>query len=112
MPYLSITSNQPLDTKSGQLETLSRMLAEALGKPESYVMVELQHNPDMLFAGSNDPLAYCQLKSLGLQETRTAALSETICNSLHELYAIEPSRIYIEFAAPARPMWGWDKKTF
>ena len=112
MPFLSITSNQILDTQSAQLETLSKIVAEALGKPESYVMVSLQHNPDMIFAGSNTPLAYCQLKSLGLQEAQTAALSETLCNSLHELYAIDPSRIYIEFAAPARPMWGWDKKTF
>ncbi len=112
MPYLSVTSNQPLDTASGQLEALSTMVATALGKPESYVMVSLQHNPDMIFAGSNTPLAYCQLKSLGLQQSQTRALSETICNSLHELYAIDPSRIYIEFAAPDRPMWGWDKKTF
>ena len=112
MPYLSVTSNQLLDTQSAQIESLSKMVAEALGKPEAYVMVSLQHNPDMLFGGSNAPLAYCQLKSLGLQQTQTAALSETICNSLHELYAIDPSRIYIEFSAPDRPMWGWDNKTF
>lgn len=112
MPYLTITSNQILDTDSAQLKMLSKTVAEGLGKPERYVMVSVTHNPDMLFAGSNDPLAYCELKSLGLQETQTADLSQRLCESLHRLYGIHPSRIYIEFRAPARAMWGWNSKTF
>jgi len=103
MPYLSVTSNQPLDTGSDQLRMLSRSVAEGLGKPESYVMVALEHNPDMLFAGSAEPLAYCELKSLGLQESQTTELSERIC---------DPKRVYIEFSSPARAMWGWDRRTF
>lgn len=112
MPYLTITSNQILDTGSAQLKMLSKAVSESLGKPETYVMVSVTHNPDMLFAGSNDPLAYCELKSLGIQETQTAELSTRLCNSLKSLYGIHPSRVYIEFAAPARAMWGWNNKTF
>ncbi len=112
MPYFSITSNQPLATDAGQLETLSKTVAEALGKPEAYVMVALDHNPSMLFAGSDQALAYCQLKSLGLEKNQTTQLSQTLCTCIQQLYAIEPSRIYIEFSAPARPMWGWDNRTF
>jgi len=87
-------------------------VAEGLKKPESYVMVSVHHNPDMLFAGNKDPLAFCELKSLGLDQSQTAELSQRLCSCLHTLYAIEPSRIYIEFSAPARSMWGWDSKTF
>ncbi len=112
MPYLTITSNQILDTDSAQLKLISQTVAEGLNKPESYVMVSVTHNPDMLFAGSNDPLAYCELKSLGLQESQTATLSKSLCDCLNRLYAIHPSRIYIEFAAPARAFWGWNNKTF
>jgi phenylpyruvate tautomerase PptA (4-oxalocrotonate tautomerase family) len=112
MPYLTITSNQVLATDSGQMKILSETVAEGLAKPESYVMVSVQHNPDMLFAGTQQPLAYCQLKSLGLVETQTAILSELLCTCIHQLYVIEPSRIYIEFSSPARSMWGWNKKTF
>jgi len=112
MPYLTLTSNVPLATDAGQLKTLSETVADALGKPESYVMVSLQHNPDMLFSGNNAPLAYCQLKSLGLQDNQTAALSQRLCSCINKLYKIEASRIYIEFTSPARPMWGWNNKTF
>ena len=112
MPYLTITSNQVLDTDSSQLNMLSKTVSESLGKPETYVMVSFTHNPNMLFAGSNDPLAYCELKSLGLHESQTADLSKRLCNSLHHFYGIHPSRVYIEFSAPARAMWGWDNKTF
>ena len=112
MPYLSVVSNRPLDTDSDQLRILSRSIAEGLGKPESYVMVALSHNPDMLFAGSAEPLAYCELKSLGLQESRTAELSQRICDNLQKLWGLNPKRIYIEFSSPARAMWGWDRRTF
>jgi len=112
MPYLTITSNQILDTGSEQLDMLSKIVAQGLNKPESYVMIAVQHNPNMLFAGKNDALAFCELKSLGLQESQTTGLSERICAALHRLYGIHPSRIYIEFSAPARAMWGWNNKTF
>ena len=112
MPYLTITSNQPLDTDSNQLGLLSKIVADGLNKPESYVMVSVLHNPNMVFAGNNQPLAYCELKSLGLQISQTAALSKSLCAFLHKLYAISPERIYIEFSAPARSMWGWNNTTF
>lgn len=112
MPYLTITSNQKLDTDSEQLNLISKTVAESLKKPESYVMVSLQHNPDMLFAGSKEPLAYCELKSLGLRDSQTTSLSSTLCDCINTLYGINTQRIYIEFSAPARAMWGWDKRTF
>lgn len=112
MPYLTITSNQILDTDSGELNILSKTVAEGLNKPESYVMVSAQHNPDMLFAGNNEPLAYCQLKSLGLEHSQTGQLSHLLCSCINKLYAINPSRIYIEFSSPPRSMWGWNNKTF
>ena len=112
MPYLTITSNLPLDTDSGQLSLLSKTVAEGLKKPESYVMLSVHYNPDMLFAGNNKPLAYCELKSLGLQASQTAELSRRLCSCLNKLYGISPERIYIEFSAPARSMWAWNNKTF
>lgn len=112
MPYLKITSNASLDTDSAQLNTLSQTVASALGKPEAYVMVNVEHNPDMLFAGSNEALAFCELKSLGLKQSQTAELSATLCDCIQKLFGIDASRIYIEFSSPPRPMWGWNKSTF
>ncbi len=112
MPYLTITSNKVLDTDSNQLNLLSKTVANGLNKPESYVMISVQHNPDMLFAGSKEPLAFCELKSLGLQSSQTAELSSKICSCINKLYDISCERIYVEFSAPARSMWGWNSKTF
>jgi phenylpyruvate tautomerase PptA (4-oxalocrotonate tautomerase family) len=112
MPYLTITSNQNLDTASGQLEVLSKTVANLLGKPESYIMVSVQQNLDMLFAGNHEPLAFCELKSLGLQESQTPELSNQLCTCINKLFNIPCNRIYIEFSAPPRAMWGWDRRTF
>lgn len=69
MPLLTIESN--INSQPTLLSTLSYEVAKLLGKPESYVMVKFQHNENMLFAGSDEALAFLQLKSLGLPETAT-----------------------------------------
>lgn len=83
-----------------------------LGKPENYVMVILQTNPAMLFAGSDEPLAYLELKSLGLPEDKTADFSSRLCTLVSELLGVAPERTYIEFSSPARHCWGWNHSTF
>ena len=81
MPLLSIETNQSLDQAQTQslLAAASAKTAEILGKPESYVMVKFNSNTDMMFAGNQQPLAYVELKSLGLPEDRTAGFSAALC---------------------------------
>lgn len=114
MPLLSIETNHalPPDAADALLVAASRRLAELLGKPERYVMVRLTHNPLMRFGGSAAPLAYLECKSLGLPEQRTAELSAALCELLADHAAIPAARIYIEFAAPQRHLWGYDGATF
>jgi phenylpyruvate tautomerase PptA (4-oxalocrotonate tautomerase family) len=83
-----------------------------LGKPESYVMLTLERNPDMLFAGSNDPLAYLELKSIGLPASRTREFSAQLCELVGSELDIPSDRIYIEFSDVERGLWGWNGKTF
>jgi hypothetical protein len=75
-------------------------------------MVAIEAGQDMLFAGSSDPLAYLELKSIGLLETATPALSAALCQLISAELGIEQNRIYIEFANAARHLWGWDGTTF
>ena len=114
MPLLSITTNQPLADadRPHTLKQLSATVAQVLGKPERYVMVSYQHNPDMLFGGSDAPLAYLELKSIGLPGDKTAALSASLANAVQDHMAIPADRVYIEFADAQRHMWGWDGGTF
>ena len=114
MPYLNIQTNVHVGdgAKSQALASLSKTTAEALGKPESYVMVALEDSVPMYFAGNDDPTAYLELKSLGLPEDKTADLSAALCRTIEEELGISHQRIYIEFSGPARHMWGWNGGTF
>jgi phenylpyruvate tautomerase len=114
MPTLIIQTN--VDTSADRhkeiLKIASSTVADLLGKPESYVMVILKTNPNMLFAGEDAPLAYLELKSLGLAESRTANLSAVLCDFMAVHFGVPSERIYIEFASPPRHMFGWSGGTF
>jgi phenylpyruvate tautomerase len=114
MPFLRIQTNQPLsDSEANALAArASTVVAEQLGKPERYVMISVEVNPAMQFAGTNAPLAYLELKSIGLPESRTADLSRALCGMMASATGMEPDRIYIEFADAPRKMWGWNNGTF
>ncbi len=112
MPYLEINTNTTIDNCSAIAEQVSKLAADILGKPESYVMVKVSPEQTLLFAGSDAPAAHIKLKSLGLPENNTAEFSEKLCSFLSGQLGIDGSRVYIEFSNPERHMWGWDSKTF
>ncbi len=114
MPYLKIETNIKLDYDRREMvmASCSRLLSQHLEKPQQYVMVALRGGVDMLFAGTTDPCAYLELKSLGLVPERLPPLSATLCQHLNEQTGLDPSRIYIEFSAPERSHWGWNNTTF
>ncbi len=112
MPILSIQTNAVVEDQEVFLKAASSLVAGVLSKPESYVMIHLSDKQSMSFAGTTEPLAYVELKSLGLTNGQTASLSNHICNFLNEELSIDASRIYIEFSAPERVMFGWNGGTF
>ena len=112
MPYLHVHTNAIINDHLHFLTVCSSTVAKALGKPESYVMVEVSDNRSMMFAGTEAPLAFLALKSLGLSATQTENLSATLCALIQQELAINADRIYIEFTAPERAMFGWNKGTF
>ncbi len=112
MPVLNIQTNAELQDAPALIKQLSAEVASMLGKPESYVMITVTHNPNMLFAGSDDPLAYIELKSIGLPENRCSDFSSQLCSSISESLNIQPNRIYIEFTNAERHLFGWDGRTF
>jgi len=112
MPVLSITTNSPVDSSPETLKKLSMCVAETLGKMENYVMVQLQHNSLMLFAGSDEPLAFVELKSIALPQENTSELSATLCCLISSEFNIPQNRIFIEFSDLQRHLFGWDGKTF
>jgi len=114
MPTLRIQTNwQPgANGPTRLLRAASQKVAEMLGKPERYVMVSYEPNAHMLFGGDDTPLAYLELKSIGLPEDRTTELSATLCELVSEQTGIPQDRVYIEFSNAERHMWGWNGGTF
>ena len=112
MPLITLKTNVTLEQPQETCEALSRLTADLLGKPESYVMVLVQDEQHMTFAGTSEAAALIELKSLGLPEDKTGEYSDALCSRVNELTGITASRIYIEFSGPARHMWGWDHRTF
>ena len=114
MPLLHITTNQAIESNqaSDLIKLVSSAVADMLGKPERYVMVRLEQNQHMLFAGSDAPLAYLELKSIGLPGDRTADYSSALCELIGQQLNIPADRIYIEFSNAERHLWGWSGKTF
>ena len=109
---MSIQTNVEVANQEVFLKAASVLVADVLSKPESYVMIHLSDKQNMSFAGTTELLAYVELKSLGLTSGQTASLSKHICNFLNEELSIDASRIYIEFSAPERVMFGWNGGTF
>nr|VFK17502.1 MAG: Phenylpyruvate tautomerase PptA, 4-oxalocrotonate tautomerase family [Candidatus Kentron sp. LPFa] len=114
MPYLKIQSNISVDgaRKQSVLAKASASIAEQLGKPERYMMAAMDTDCAMLLGGSDEPLAFVELKGLGLPESRTAELSDTISRLLLVELGIRPDRVYIIFSDIPRAMWGWNGGTF
>jgi len=114
MPLLKIQTNIDLSITQQEelIKKMSAISARELAKPERYVMVILEPGTTILFSGENTPTAYIELKSIGLPEQQTTALSASLCQALCDETGIPPERIYIEFSNIPRHLWGWDGNTF
>jgi len=111
MPVLTIDTNIVIE-QADVLNKLSVLIAKTLSKPESYVMIKLNDQQQLLFAGTDEAAAYCSLTSLGLSTDDTATISESICQFLESTLNIPAARTYIEFKSPERSLFGWNKATF
>ncbi len=114
MPLLRIETNVSLDTaNAGALAArASRAVAGELGKPERYVMVTVRPGTPMLMAGTAEPAAFLDLRSIGLPDGRTEALSGALCQVIEGEIGVPPDRVYINFADVPRAHWGWNGGTF
>jgi phenylpyruvate tautomerase len=114
MPLFNLFTSAELPAdRPAWLRKLSGLLAQALDKPEEYVMVVVNPRPEMTFGGSSEPACYAELKNVGkLSSAEVAALSEKLCAELAAGLRVAADRIYIEFTNADGALWGWDGSTF
>ena len=114
MPYLKIQTNLPLSKKAERsvLKNASDLVATELEKPAEFVMVAIQPDTPMLFAGSDEPVAFLELKAIGLPGKKTKTLSKALCQLIEDHLGIAKNRVYVKFIDVNHSMWGWKGDTF
>ena len=114
MPILKIQTNAAIDHQKRQplLEKASQRIAAALNKPEQYMMVSLEADRPMMFAGTREPTAFLELKAIGLPTAKTGELSRLLSELVESELGVAKQRIYIYFADVPASLWGWNGETF
>lgn len=90
---------------------LSKTVAAAVGKPESYVCVSLATDKILSFGGSQDACAVAELISIGGFRD-TAAISAAIMAVVEKELGVSPARFYIKFTPCSGSEMGWKGATF
>ena len=114
MPFLMIKTNLDLEktTIHALLNHASRVVAETVKKPESYVMVNVCANEHMVFGGTTLPTVYMEMKSVGMPAEQIPGFSQTLTKMIEQRLKVPANRIYIEFASVPGAFWGYNGSTF
>jgi len=114
MPLLALHTSAPVPAESREalLKTLSTIVAETIGKPETYVMVTLSEGA-VCMAGEEVNGAFVDVRSIGgLSADVNRRISEQVCLLLLDRLQIPQERTYLNFTEVAASHWGHDARTF
>lgn len=114
MPLMKLSTSVTLsDEKRNELlDSLSKILAETIGKPEQYVMVTIS-TESMIMSGKKGDSAFADVRSIGgLNRDTNRKIAQRLCLLLKESLSIPPDRVYLNFADVSSGNWGWNGSTF
>jgi len=114
MPFLKLETTVVLsdDKRKALLASLSKIVAETIGKPEEYVMVTVSPAAILMSSKPGDA-AFVDLRSIGgLSGDVNRQLSQKVCRLLNESLGVAQDRIYLNFTELEAGNWGWKGNTF
>lgn len=114
MPLLKLETTVTLSDNQRQqlLASLSKIVAETIGKPEQYVMVTIGPAA-ILMSGKPGNAAFVDVRSIGgLNADVNGQLSQKVCALLTQSLRVPPDRIYLNFSDVEAGNWGWNGSTF
>ena len=114
MPLLKLETTVllPEEKQKALLASLSKVVAETIGKPEQYVMVTASQAA-MLMSGNPGEAAFVEVHSIGgLNGEVNRKLAQKVCSLLHQSLGVPQNRIYLNFTDVAAANWGWKGDTF
>ena len=114
MPYLTVKTNKELNaaTADAFLKEISKAVAEALSKPEQYMMVSFEPRSQMLFGADNCPQAFVEVRAINLPDDAGSMLSPIISDLLERHLGIPADRVYTNYISLPPTNWGMGEKTF
>jgi phenylpyruvate tautomerase len=102
----------PEEKKTEIISALSKIIAEATGKPEKYVMA-IVSEADISMAGKTGPAAFLDVRSIGsINKQVNGTICKEVSALLDKLLRIPGERIYISFNDVNGANWGWNGSTF
>ena len=83
-----------------------------LGKPESYLMINLADNQDLYFGGKKlDKGAYVEVKVLGsVDPSASDKMTAKVCEILQAQLGIPGNAVYVSYFGTSN--WGWNGSNF
>jgi len=114
MPWLNLETTVVLseDKQQALLASLSKIVAETIGKPQQYVMVAASQAV-MQMSGTPGEAAFVDVRSIGgLTSDVNRKLSQKVCKLLNDTLGVPPNRIYLNFTEVEASHWGWNGSTF
>jgi len=114
MPLLKLETTVVISEEKRKtlLTSLSKTVAETIGKPEQYVMVSVSQ-AGLLMSGKADEAAFVDIRSIGgLNDGVNRKLSQQVCKLLNDSLGIPSARVYLNFTDVKASNWGYDGSTF
>ncbi len=113
MPFINakfsdtVTPEKEIEIKSALGEAIT-----LLGKPERYLMVEIEDNRRLYFGGKNDqPIAYFDVSLLHSAPRQSyEKLTARLCEIAKEYMNVDGSNVYVKFEETEN--WGYDSFMF
>lgn len=114
MPLIRMETSVPVseEEKSSLVRDLSKIAAEAIGKPEAYVMALV--SPSVIsMAAEVGPAAFLDVRSIGgLNRSVNQEISKRVATLLEQRFEIPADRVYIGFTSVTGVDWGYNGTTF
>ena len=113
MPFINAKLTVPVDdAKKEAIKSKFGQAVSIIGKPESFLMVGIEDNYDLWFAGEKvDRGAYVAVEIYGNASSDAYnRMTGEICNILGDELDIPGDRIYVKYQGVAD--WGWNGRNF
>ena len=113
MPMIKVETTVSLSEEKRDI--LKAELGKAIsimGKPESYLMINLVDNQDLYFGGNKlDKGAYVEVKALGnIEAGQSDKMTAKVCEILNTQLGISGDAVYVAYFGTSN--WGWNGRNF